>query len=237
MNAARRASHFLTTSWSLCYCKFTATLRSGLATWLPVHPSRSNRWLPTAKTALKHSPSWQVMLHTHTHSMGMQLKAWYIGVKPSEARTGALWSVYSAESAPPQCEQTPIWSVSRGHLHRGQKPLRPSLPYLYLGDAARTVHWVGRVVEDSVLVQRPQPDIWEKKKSRYEQPSELQQPLLFPPHLSGSKTAREATAVRTGESRTPAFPSGDNFHSDCGDRHRHCDALRLGAPPLGGVRS
>lgn len=119
MNAARRASHFLTTSWSLCYCKFTATLRSGLATWLPVHPSRSNRCLPTAKTALKHSPSWQVMLHTRTHSMGMQLKAWYIGVKPSEARTGALWSVYSAESAPPQCEQTPIWSVSRGHLHRG----------------------------------------------------------------------------------------------------------------------
>ena len=69
--------------------------------------------------------------------------------------------------------------------------INQAFPDLYPEDAARTVHCVGRVVEHSVPVQRPQPDVGEEKKSRYEQPGELQQPLLLPPHLSGRKRVKQ----------------------------------------------
>lgn len=93
-------------------------------------------------------------------------------------------------------------------------PAEPN-PYLYERDPARTVHSVGRVVEHSVPIQRPQPDIGEEKKGDYSQPDELQQPLLFPPH--GYRTRRaDQRRCRVASPEPPELRSGKNFHSDRG---------------------
>ena len=140
--------------------------------------------------------------HTHTRSMGMwRLMCW--GVKRLRRDRAASQANLSLHCG----EQTHIWRLfwrvqspwthreaaprSSGQPCRPPRPPSSRTPYLYEGDAARTVQCVGRVVEHSVPVQRPQPDVREEKKSRYEQPGDLQQPLLLPPHLSGRKRVKQ----------------------------------------------
>lgn len=98
---------------------------------------------------------------------------------------------------------------------RGQ----PSSPYLDRVDAARTLRRVGRVLEDPVPVQGPQAHVGEEQESRHEQPGDLQQPLLSPPHVSDGSSPRAGTTF------------GPAAGTDCG-------AVRLRgptAPPLGGA--
>lgn len=64
--------------------------------------------------------------------------------------------------------------------------------YLEPEDATRSLR-VGRVVERPVPVQGPQSDVGEEKKSRQEQPGDLQEPLLSPPHVPGRMLVKQAT--------------------------------------------
>lgn len=89
------------------------------------------------------------------------------------------------------------WESSTVHPRHAPPP--PT--HLRLLAAAGSVRRVGRrSVEHPVPVQGPQADVGEEEESRNEQPRELQQPLLLPPHRSGRRiTSRRnaaAAAVR-----------------------------------------
>lgn len=130
-------------------------------------------------------------------------------------------AAFSGDSAATAAFQTHIPCRFRHHNREKTTPSSVELgraepnPYLRERDPVRTVHWVGRVVEDSVPIQRPQPDIGEEKKGDYSQPDELQQPLLFPPH--GYRTRRVGQRrCSVASPEPPALRSGKNFHSDRG---------------------
>ncbi|KAF6739502.1 hypothetical protein FQA47_020130 [Oryzias melastigma] len=112
---------------------------------------------------------------------------------------------------------------SQRHYTGAREASSSPAPYLSRGDAARTVRRVGGVVEDSVPVQRPQPDVRQEEESGYEQPRDLQQPLLLPPHGSGGRVQSGGDGGKSG-SETRLYPDGGNFHSGSGDGQRRCDA-------------
>lgn len=88
---------------------------------------------------------------------------------------------------------------------------RPT-PYLIDGDAARSVRRrVGRVVEHTVPVQRPQPDVGEEEKSRNDQPGDLQQPLLSPPHVSVRKCDQQQRRRKLASAEAPLCEAETTF--------------------------
>lgn len=86
----------------------------------------------------------------------------------------------------------------------GKPPREPSFAYLQREDAAGSVR-VGRVVERPVPVQGPQADVGEEKESRQEQPGDLQQPLLSPPHVPGRVRAKPATPLFSRREQQPEW--------------------------------
>lgn len=112
-------------------------------------------------------------------------------------------------------------SVTTTEKNNSQPSRAEPDPYLKQRDRARTVRGVGRVVEHSVPIQRPQPDVGQEEEGDHRQPDELQQPLLFPPHGCGSGRACVYSGGGGGvaERRDPGSElsqAANNFHSERG---------------------
>lgn len=97
-------------------------------------------------------------------------------------------------------------------------------PYLNEGDAARRVHRVGRVVEHSVPVQRPQSHVGQEEKGHDDEPGELQQPLLLAPHLSGKQACESAAVGKLASPDRSLFGAEATFTVAGGTDSRRCDA-------------